>query len=296
MKSYYEEPKEVIDGVVFPFYCHAQETSKSGVITNPHIHDYIEILYCLGGRAEIFLNWEKYDFVKGDMIIINSKEVHSVHREENQEPLKYIVIKFEPDILYTSFKSIFEAKYVLPFTMSNSNHQKLFTYDEIKDTFIPELLNETATEFFQKKYGYELAIRAHICRIFLWILRYWNEKGLALNINDALNESNIGRLQIVFDYVAENYMNDISVASAAELCNMSYSYFSRFFKSVLRKNFCEYLNYVRVTEAEKLLISSDLNITEIAQEVGFSTSSYFIQKFKQYKNISPLQYKMKFCS
>ena len=60
------------------------------------------------------------------------------------------------------------------------------------------------------------------------------------------------------------------------------------------KTFTEYLNYVRITEAEKLLLSTEMNITEVAAETGFSDSSYFIKQFRHFKNVSPKQFKKKF--
>jgi AraC-like DNA-binding protein len=62
------------------------------------------------------------------------------------------------------------------------------------------------------------------------------------------------------------------------------------------KTFTNYLNYIRITEAEKLLLTTEMTMTEIAQETGFSSSSYFIQQFKQYKNISPSQFRKKVSS
>jgi len=94
--------------------------------------------------------------------------------------------------------------------------------------------------------------------------------------------------------VENNYYNDITSLDMASICNLSYSYFSRAFKKIMKKNFKEYLNYIRISKAEKLLSTSELNITEIALAVGFSTSSYFIQQFKQYKGISPKQFKNKY--
>jgi len=291
MLSFYEE-KEISDkGVRYPFSGHIQEKCETGLMAPAHVHDYIEILYCLSGNIKIYLNGKGYTFSDGDIILINSREVHSIFAEATDCPNKYIVIKFEPEVLYTTSKTIFEAKYVLPFTTNKSEHQKLFTQNEISETFILELLHEIIKEYTQKKYGFELAIRTHICRIFLWILRRWNEKGYDLNTDYTLNQNTMERLQIVFDYIDMHYQENITVATVAHLCNMSYSYFSRFFKIIMKKNFSEYLNYVRITAAEKLLTTTDLNITEVSQEIGYSTSSYFIQQFKHFKNITPKQFK-----
>lgn len=293
MEGFYQDDKLIDNRICYPFKSHIQECHGEGVMTEAHFHEYIEILFCLSGKINIFLDGKSYTFTVGDMIVINSMEVHYI-LATSEDCNKYIVIRFEPEILYTTSRTIFEAKYVLPFTMKKSTHQRLFKDEELKDTFIPHLLNEITIEDTQKKYGFELAIRTHICRIFLWILRSWNQKGLDLNIGYDFNENTIERLQKVFDYVEKNYENPISISSVAKLCNMSYSYFSRFFKTVMQKNFSEYLNYVRITEAEKLLTTTDLNITEIALTVGFSTSSYFIHQFKLYKNITPKQFRHNF--
>lgn len=291
MESFYEEQKVMDKGVLYPFSGHIQEKCETGLMAPAHIHDYIEILYCLSGNIKIYLNGKDYNFNSGDMILINSREVHSVFGEATDCSNKYIVIKFEPEVLYTTSKTIFEAKYVLPFTTSKSEHQKLFTQNEISETFIPELLHEIVREYTQKKYGFELAIRTHICKVFLWILRRWNDQGYGLNTDNTLNQNAMERLQMVFDYIDMHYQENITVTTVAHLCNMSYSYFSRFFKMIMKKNFSEYLNYVRITAAEKLLTITELNITEVSQEIGYSTSSYFIQQFKHFKNITPKQFK-----
>ncbi|MFD2701020.1 helix-turn-helix transcriptional regulator [Paenibacillus shunpengii] len=62
----------------------------------------------------------------------------------------------------------------------------------------------------------------------------------------------------------------------AKLCCMSERYFMKFFKSVMGKTFIHYLNYVRLSEAEKLLLSSELTITEAALQSGFNDPSYFV--------------------
>jgi AraC-like DNA-binding protein len=258
-----------------------------------HYHDHIEILFCLSGQFHIFLDGKGYSFTIGDMVVINSMEVHYILAASSGIN-KYIVIRFNPELLYSTTQTVFESKYVLPFTMKTSNHQKLFTYDETKDTFIPDLVQKITQEDNAKKYGFELAIRTHIGEIFLWILRSWNEKGLDLNLTQALNRTNIKRLQTVFNYVDEHYDQPMTIDDVAKLCVMSYSYFSRFFKASMNQNFSAYVNFIRVSKAESLLTTSELSITEIALTVGFSTSSYFIEQFKRHKRMTPKQFRDNF--
>ena len=293
METFYEEHTDLNEGILYPFDCHVQKGLGKVTIANAHWHYYIELLYCVSGKAQVFISGDNYSFNVGDMILINSREVHSVYGT-CEDAIEYIVVKFDPDVLYSTSITVFESKYVFPFTSNKSTHQKVFTNDELKDTNIPRLINEIIIENAKKSYGYELAIRNNIGSVFLLILRNWYDKGLDLSISTNINEKTLKRLQRIFDYVDKNYMNDISAESVASTCDMSYSYFSRFFKASVGKAFSKYLNYVRITEAEKLLLSTNLNITEIALEIGFTSSSYFIQQFKHYKNISPKQFKNKF--
>lgn len=291
--TYYVEERIVSGDVPMQFSAHVQEAFGSQTMIRAHIHEYIEIIYALSGNYQISLNNKDYTFETGDMVLINSNEIHnilSLWEGKNQ----YIVIKFEPEMLYTTSQSLFEMKYVMPFILNESTHQKVFKREEIEKTVIPDIIRGINQENTDKRYGYELAIRANIYNLFLFILRRWNEQNVDLNINQEVNKDLVQRLQQVFDYIGDNYQNDITAFDMAQLCNLSYSYFSRLFTKVMKRSFREYLNYVRISKAEKLLATSELNITEIALVVGFSTSSYFIQQFKHYKEISPKQFQMKY--
>lgn len=75
---------------------------------------------------------------------------------------------------------------------------------------------------------------------------------------------------------------------------MSYSYFSRTLKKTMGKSFTDYVNLIRISKSEFLLTTTDKPITDIALEVGFSTSSYYIEQFKKFKTLTPKKFRMKF--
>lgn len=289
----YFEDQHNADGLIhYPFDCHVQKRQRGPILAHAHWHYYIEILYMIEGNARAVLGGEEYPFREGDMVLINGREVHAVFGEP-EATTRYIVLKFDPALLYTTERTLFESKYVLPFTMNGTTSQKVFTAAELADSPIPALLRAILKEFEDKAYGFELAIRTDIGRLFLWVIRNWQAKGIQLDANPSLKEIDILRLQKVFDYLDGNFKHNITVETVAAMLNMSYSYFSRYFKSLIGKTFSEYLTYVRITEAEKMLLTTDLNITEVALESGFSNSSYFIQQFRDQKGLSPKQFKKK---
>ncbi|HEY2491662.1 MAG TPA: AraC family transcriptional regulator [Paenibacillus sp.] len=292
MEAYFESNRSPMGSIHYPYECMVHSSVGNRWVVNAHWHIYIEILYFLSGQAKVYLGGECHLLSKGDLILIHSHETHSIFSMDEEE-VSYVVIKFDPEILYSTSRTIFESKYVLPFTMAKSTNQRVFTEQEIIDTPIPSLVTEIYEEFTSRNYGFELAVRTLICRVFLWFLRKSQDQHPNWDIAHSLKEIDFQMLQKVFEYIDDHYMVDINAETAARMCNLSYSYFSRKFKAIMGKTFTNYLNYIRITEAEKLLLTTDSSMTEIALEVGFSNSSYFIQQFKQYKNISPNQFRKK---
>lgn len=288
--SFYVEKADAPDGLPLQFSAHIQECEGARMIVHAHIHDYIEVLYTLSGSYRILLNNRDYSFGKGDLVLINSNEIHRI-TALSEGLNQYIVVKFLPDMLYTSAQSFLELKYLLPFILNESRHQKIFNRQEIEDTVIPKAVRTIYQEYADQHYGYELAIRANIYSLFLYILRSWNARNMDLNIRQPIGKDLLKRLNGVLGYIESNCQEDITAGGMAAMCHLSCNYFSRVFKAIMKRNFKDYLNFVRIAKAEKLLTTSELNITEIALATGYTTSSYFIHQFRKYKGIAPKQYR-----
>jgi AraC-like DNA-binding protein/mannose-6-phosphate isomerase-like protein (cupin superfamily) len=286
----YLEKKIIIPGeMIYPFACFITNSDSSKLIVPQHFHNYIEILYVVFGEMRIQFGNQSYNAISGDLVLIDSREVHSTYINKDI-PTKCIVLKFEPEVFSASGTAL-DIRYIVPFTNPEFTHQKVFRREELEETNIPELMAEAYEEFKNKNYGFELSVIAVIYKIFLWLLRnkYSSEMRDKL---ERLNRSiNIEKLQMALKYVDQHFREEISINILSEICNMSYSYFSRQFKKIMGKTFKEYLNFIRINEAEKLLLTTNKNITDIAMESGFTNSSYFIKQFRIYKGISPKQYR-----
>ena len=74
-------------------------------------------------------------------------------------------------------------------------------------------------------------------------------------------------------------------------CGVSRTYFSRCFKRGMKQGFSRYVCHVRLREAKRLLLTTPKSVTDIAQEVGFSTTSYFIERFRALHGVTPHQFR-----
>ena len=79
--------------------------------------------------------------------------------------------------------------------------------------------------------------------------------------------------------------------SIADMCSYNHSYFSRIFKNHTGMTFTGYLKKARLNKAEGLLLNTDMSITDIIFESGYTDKTKFFSDFKKLKGETPFQYR-----
>ena len=92
-------------------------------------------------------------------------------------------------------------------------------------------------------------------------------------------------------YVRNHRQEMVTMNDMARLCHLSPSYFSRLFRREMGENFINYVNRIKVQWAKERLRSSNDSVVQIAQELGYMDSSYFISVFKKFEGTTPLAYR-----
>ena len=83
----------------------------------------------------------------------------------------------------------------------------------------------------------------------------------------------------------------ITLEQACTITKLDYHYFSRVFREKTGMTFVEYLSFIRILNAQKLLAETDEPISDIAKKVGIPNISYFNRKFKAQNGMTPGQYR-----
>lgn len=92
-------------------------------------------------------------------------------------------------------------------------------------------------------------------------------------------------------FIAENYMNDIELKDIANFVYLSPIYFHKLFSKIVGTTPHEYLINERLSQAKKMLLSTDMSIVSIATKCGFNSQSYFNYLFKKEMGMTPKHYK-----
>ena len=99
------------------------------------------------------------------------------------------------------------------------------------------------------------------------------------------------RLVPVFDYINDNLGVSISVKDLAKVANMSLSRFFPYFKSQMKQSPMDYVKKTRITQACRLLVTTEMPIARIAERVGFSNQFHFSRVFKEICGETPSIYR-----
>lgn len=281
------EKAATVDGVTAPVECLDLKKRSDSPDLYAHFHDYVELLYLYDGKLRVWLNGKEYAFNEGELIIINSKESH---RLESAAPeSRYYVIKFNPEILWASNGSAKETRYVLPFLSSSSTHPRVFPASFVSEAGIGALVADAVSAWKNRPVGYELLLRGDVLKIFGHVVGCLSDLGVEIKYTVG-SGSLYGIMDNIIDYVNQNFTS-CDERELAKRYKVSYSYFSRTFKQMMNMSFKEYINYLRINEAQRLLLTTGKSITDISMEMGFSSPSHFINVFRRHMGRAPKQYR-----
>ena len=107
---------------------------------------------------------------------------------------------------------------------------------------------------------------------------------------DRLKSGNYEIIENVIEHIKENLTSDLSLSAVASYASLSPIHFHNCFKAATGKTLHEYVEEQRIKKAAGLLVSTDLTLTEISYECGFSSQSYFSYAFKRKMKITPREY------
>lgn len=98
-------------------------------------------------------------------------------------------------------------------------------------------------------------------------------------------------IEVLKNFMHENYNKDLTVAEIAQKAYLSPCYANYIFKKETGVTLMEYLTRIRMEEAQRLLRNSLLKVYEIADMVGYKSSSYFSSVFKEHFKMTPLEFR-----
>lgn len=277
MKGYYE--KTVLEQD-FPFRLFFNEGYE---ITPHHWHEDIEIIYLIEGNVKVGVNNELYNLEQYDIIIIPPGGVHYFLKE-----MKYserAVIQFRMSMYDTFLTGNKDRATIKPMFNKCIFLSKGDKFYDLIESQIKNIIKE----YDEKNLGYKMFLKARLYELTGILIRYMPNNNE--NINYDKQKERLEKLDIVMQYVENNYSNTIILDEIADVAGFSKFHFTRFFKENAGMTFVDYLNNFRISMAEWTLINEECPVTEVAFKTGFNSVKTFNRVFKKLKGCSPMEYR-----
>ena len=274
-----ELPQIVGDGTEF----FLQATPPASVACAAHVHKAVELLYVRSGSYSLLLDGVEYEIGEGDLVLFCSNAIHHVFTK-NLPRNEYYVIKISP-AFFLQFSTQEEgAEYVMRFAVNRKGSKCIWTKEELEGTPLFSALQSLIGEHEGKKYASGVATKLKIMELLVEILRSDSpaDEKTPHNQTAAL-------IYNTMVFVRNHYAEDMDERELARSLGMSYSYFSRSFRRVTGMTFKQYLNRMRVNQAEKLLCRGGISVSEAATRCGYNSISYFISVYKSITGKTPYQ-------
>jgi AraC-like DNA-binding protein len=261
---------------------HHNLETKACMMMSWHFHPEIELVCIPKGKGRLSIGNKDYEYQNGAMVLLHSNIPHkSFDNGFESEEYEEVVLQILPEQL---------DKLLVNF----NEFQRISQLIKAAQQGVVLPLDK-ANDFYQTRF-YSLLNTSSIQRLLTFIevldeLSKANYQILGVLSSNNLNPFDAERISRVFDYIATQFMNDISSQSAADLLNLTDSSFCRFFLKHTQKTFKKVLNEYRITHACKLLSNTNKSMEIIAYESGYGTQSFFNRMFKAEMLMTPMVYR-----
>jgi AraC-like DNA-binding protein len=255
-----------------------------------HSHDYLEVALCLEGSGRFKFGQREDPIEPGDVFLIDNCEAH-VAVPNPGVPMRLLLALFLPEFLAAPGCRSFDSAYLTPFQDDGAGTRRINHASTLAQELVPILFElKTAAEGGSPSDRY--LIDANLRRFLGVVIK---RRGQEMPHSESAADVQ-QQLRPALAYVADHYRETITLEQVAETLHLSSSRVRHLFKHVTSVGFKEYVTKLRMVEAKRLLLNTDINICEIASAVGYTNVYQFYKVFNRYTRMSPADYRHYYAS
>ena len=239
------------------------------------IHSFYELYYLVSGERKYFIEDTIYKVEEGDVVFVPP---NIIHRSLGEGDGRY------SRVLVDIPTNVFESEMLSEFESAFNGY--ILKIPPKRRKFFEQILEKMEYEYNRNDSYSKYLINNAVNELLVFLLRV--NKGTEFQPSGIESDRLISRAA---QYIRQNFELPLTLDDVADEINMSRTYFSKLFKKKTGFGFSDYLAGVRITEAARLLTETDLDITSVATQCGYSDSSYFAAVFKKIKGVTPVKYR-----
>ena len=248
-----------------------------------HQHNFFELYYLLSGTRYYYIQGKTYLLRENDIILVRPGAYHKTI-DTSQGSHDRLLIHFDRAYFTQepSISQFVEELFTLPQIIIRPRSADRTNLQNV----VLRILGEMHQPEEDRSRGMMLS------GLMREMLALTYRAGLNSNLEaEEADPHSDPRISELIEYINENYRDELRVEALAQRFYLSRYHLSRKFKEATGFTIIEYINSVRIIEAQELLLHSDLKIGELVDQVGFGSSSQFTRIFKDITGVTPSQYR-----
>lgn len=251
-------------------------------MSDSHWHPDIEFIIPVSGAMRYNINGTLITLNSGEGVFINSQQMHFAFSEDESE-CEYICVLLHPILLCTA--PMIEQTCVTPILTDDS-----LSFVKLRPDI--EWENQILSDVKEMYRIHELPTAGlHIQCLFFHLWSILFENAVKSHNDKKPSDTKLSILKEMIAYMKGNYAKKITLTDIAASGNVSKSTALVIFRKYINDTPMNYLIGYRINQGVKLLDTTNMPISEIALDVGFSGVSYFTETFRKHYGITPSVYK-----
>ncbi len=234
-----------------------------------HYHEEHELYYMVKGSTTYYIGDKIFHIQQGDFVFIPKGILHKTDYEDNVDHER-ILLNFSDQMFGNELLKVKEEL---------CNCRVLYLQKE-RLPYLEALMEEIEREYYGQKEYRSVMLHLYITELLVQLCRYKQDNKPQLSGMDQT-------LYQISKYISTNFREEITLKELSREFSMSESHLSRKFKAYTGIGISEYITYVRITNAEKMLRETNMSVAEVARQCGYDDSNYFSTVFKRIKGVTP---------
>lgn len=249
-------------------------------MSRSHAHNGYELYFLIDGSRRFLIKNNFYKIEKGDLLLISPGILHKT-LDESPSEYKRLVINFPEEILDNVIGKVgVSENFAKKDAIILRDSSVLSTVNE-EISFLEDVANNSDNSSGEFEFM-SLSV--------LYRLIYFLTSGKSILPDTKINEKESELISGVLDYINRNYTHSITLNELSVKFYMSEFHLCRSFKKSTGRTIVEYINYLRIEKAKKILSENRKIIKDVAKMCGFKSISHFNHVFKEYENVNPSQF------
>ncbi|WP_167956515.1 AraC family transcriptional regulator [Anaerosporobacter faecicola] len=253
-----------------------------------HTHkDFTELVIVMEGSAIHVVEEESYEIKKGDIFVIGSNTAHGFR---NSKEFRLCNIMFHPELMFPEESDIkrsrgFHALFVLePYITKEYEFQSKLRMNFEEYQKVSHMIEEMMMEYRLRKEGWQEMLKSCFLHLIIYLSRIYK-------LPEKTDHHDLIYIANAVSYIENHYTETLTVQQLAQIAYLSERHFSRIFQNTYQISPMQYVIKLRLHHASLLLKNTELPITEIATQSGFTDNNYFARIFKRYYHCTPSSFR-----